>query len=59
MIRVQSPTDQELVQRRRQLLARAAATLDELRQRRASYSLTGSEWEILAELEEIEFLLHA
>lgn len=43
--------------RREELLKRAGASLDELRQRRENYSLVGEEWEIVTELEEISFLL--
>lgn len=47
----------ELETRRANLLKQAGISLDELRRRRDQYALTGEQWEITSELEDIEFLL--
>ena len=54
-----APSREELEARRNQLLRRAGQSLEQLRQRRDLFNLTGEEWETLTELEEIEFLLAA
>jgi hypothetical protein len=49
---------EDLEDRRARLLAEVGLSMEELRARGASFSLAGSEWEVLTELEEIEFLLN-
>ncbi len=48
---------EDLEARHDALLKQAGLSREELQARREAYSLTGEEWEILTELEEIEFLL--
>jgi hypothetical protein len=50
-------TRDELLARREELLAQAGLTLEELRSRAETYSLSGEEWELVTELDHIDFLL--
>ena len=51
------PTREELEARRQSILNRLGLTAEELRARRDAHMLTGEEFEVLTELEEIDFLL--
>jgi len=50
-------TRDELLAKREQLLARTGLTREQLQERADSYSLTPDEWDLLTELEHIDFLL--
>lgn len=50
-------TRDELLARREELLTQAGLTLEELRSRAGTYSLSGEEWELVTELDHIDFLL--
>ncbi|HTZ43749.1 MAG TPA: hypothetical protein VMB79_07780 [Jatrophihabitans sp.] len=52
-------TRDEIVQRRKRLLAETSMSEDELRTRAANYTLTPRESGILAEIDGLEFLLGA
>lgn len=56
--RLIAPTEQELKNQRDDLIRRAGMSLDELRRRRTSYTLTGEEMAVLDRVEDIEFLLN-
>ncbi|WP_199422868.1 hypothetical protein [Actinotalea solisilvae] len=51
-------TRDELLARREQVLDSLGTTLDALRARTRTGALSGEEWEAVAELEEISFLLN-
>jgi len=50
-------TREELEERKGQLLRSVGMTQEELTERAATYSLTGSQYEVLSRLEDIDFLL--
>jgi len=50
-------TSEQLVARRERILRTLDTTLDELRAREAAGALSGEEWDAIADLEEIGFLL--
>ena len=50
-------TRDELLERRRRVLDSLGVTLQDLRDRARAGSLSGDEWDAVAELEEISFLL--
>lgn len=50
-------TREELIERRERLLRHAGLTRTELAERAAAYSLTGAEYDVLTDLEDVEFLL--
>ena len=54
---VMTVTRDELVARRDALLARTGLTRQQLQERAEAYSLNAEEWDILTELEHIDFLL--
>lgn len=51
-------TMDELLARRERVLDTLGTTLDRLRERARSGALSGEEWDAVAELEEISFLLN-
>lgn len=57
MPRIATPTDDELRERREQILAKLGVSLDDLRARAERYALVGDEHEAWEDLQSIAFLL--
>jgi hypothetical protein len=57
MTKIATPSDEELRNRRVEILARLGVTLDDLRDRANGYALVGEEHEAWERLESIAFLL--
>ncbi len=51
-------TREELLQRKERLLQSLGMTREQLAERAESYSLTGQEWDVLTQVEDVEFLLN-
>ncbi len=57
--RIEFLDDEKISERRRNLLARAHMTEDELRERATNFQLTPEEASILSEIEDLDFLASA